>query len=687
MTVQGQFDDAEPVGPLDWSGPLGAPRFDRIRTDQFASAFAETMAAHAAEVAAIADDPAPPTFVNTIAALEDAGRPLAKVASNFYTLSGTMSDEAIRALEHDISPRLAAHYDSIHLNPKLSARVAAVNAAAQAGTAGLSPEEVRVAERYHIQFVRGGAELDDAGKTRMAEINQRLASLYTTFSHNELADEEDNHLLLESRDELAGLPDSMISASAAAAADKGFAGRWLIANTRSAMEPFLTFSTRRDLRVHGWRMWTRRGDNGDANDNKAAIREILALRAERARLLGYATHADFQLADNMARTPQAALDLIAAVWKPAVKAAEADRDDFQTMIEAEGGNFKLAPWDWRYYAEKARKARYDIDESEVKPYLQLDRMREAVFWCAGRLFGLTFAERTDVPVYHPDVKVWEVRDRDGLVGLFYLDPYARTGKNSGAWMSEIRGGENFREPVLPLVSNNSNFTKPAPGEAALIGFSDVVTMFHEFGHALHGLLTRARYPMVAGTNVPRDFVEFPSQIFEHWASEPAVLERFAVHHETGEPMPADLIARMERAKRFNQGFSTVEFLASAWVDMDIHLAGDRPIDADAFEKESLAKLGMPAEIVMRHRLPQFGHIFGGDGYSAGYYAYLWAQVLDADGYATFEEKGDPFDPALAQRLRDEVLAVGNARDPAVSYRAFRGRDPDIGPLLKDRGFA
>jgi peptidyl-dipeptidase Dcp len=675
-----------PPGPLDWSGPFDAPRFDRIRADEFRPAFEATLAAHDQQIAAIAGEPSAPGFDNTIAALEDSGRPLSRVSSNFYALNGTMSDEAMQALEQEINPKLAAHNDAVNLNSALYARVAAVEAGAEA--AGLTPEQARVAQRYEIGFVRGGARLDGAGKTRMAQINQRLASLYTSFGHNELADEENHQLVIDDEADLAGLPQTLKSAAAAAAADKKLSGKWVIANTRSSMEPFLTFSSRRELRRQGWRMWIMRGDNGDAHDNKAVITEILALRAERAKLLGFPTHAHFQLADNMAKTPEAALDLIQAVWRPAVAAARADAAEFQMMIDAEGGGFKLHAWDWRYYAEKTRKAKYDIDESEVKPYLQLAKFREATFWCANRLYGVSFVERHDIPVYHPDMRVWEVKDAAGAsIGVFYFDPFARKGKNSGAWMSEIRSEEQFRGKVLPLVINCTNFSKPAPGEPALLSIDDATTTFHEFGHALHGLLTQTRYPIVAGTNVPRDFVEFPSQLNEHWATTPEVLRRFAVHYQTGEPMPAALIERIVKAKKFNQGFETVEMLASAWVDMDIHLAGDRRIDPAAFEKESLAKLGMPDEIVMRHRPTQFGHIFSGDGYSAGYYAYLWAQVLDNDGFAAFEETGDVFSPEVARRFHDEVLIRGNSRDPAISYRAFRGRDPKIDALLRNRGFA
>jgi len=674
------------AGPLDWSAPYDAPRFDRIRADEWRPAFDQTLAAHDQEIAAISGSAEPASFANTIAAMEDSGRPLGKVASNFNSFSGTMADDAFQALEQEINPKLAAHTDAINLNSTLYARVAAVEAGA--GAAGLTPEQMRVAERYEVGFVRGGAKLDAAGKKRVAEINLRLATLYTTFGQNELWDEENYQLVIDSEADLTGLPDTLKASAAAAAADKKMPGKWVIANTRSSMEPFLTFSSRRELRHQGWKMWIMRGDNGDAHDNKAIISEILALRAEKARLLGFPTYAHYQLSDNMAKTPQAALDLIQAVWKPAAAAANADAADFQKVVDAEGGGFKLEAWDWRYYAEKTRKAKYDIDESEVKPYLQLAKFREATFWCANKLYGISFVERHDIPVYHPDMRTWEVKDASGAtIGLFYFDPYARKGKNSGAWMSEIRSEERFNGEVLPLVINCTNFSKPAPGEPALLSLDDATTTFHEFGHALHGLLTKTSYPIVAGTNVPRDFVEFPSQINEHWATTPAVLERFAVHYKTGEPMPKALIERIIKAKKFNQGFETVEFLASAWVDMDIHLAGDRKIDADAFEKESLGKLGMPSQIVMRHRPTQFGHIFAGDGYAAGYYAYLWAQVLDNDGFAAFEETGDVFSPDVAKRFHDEVLTRGNSRDPAISYRAFRGRDPKIDALLRNRGFA
>lgn len=669
-----------------WSGPLESPPFHRVTAADFEPAFAVAFPANLAEIERITAEPAPPSFDNTIAALEASGRLLNRVHSVFGALSGTMADKPLQAVEQRLSPQLALHSDAIALKTGLYERVAAVNATA--ANSDLTPEQRRVAERYAVQLVRRGAQLSVAAKTRLTLINQRLATLYTTFSQNLLADEENYSLVLDHEADLAGCSDALRSAAAAAALEHGLPGKWLIANTRSAMEPFLTWSDRRDLRERGWRMWVSRGDNDNAHDNKRGISEILTLRAERARLLGFPTHADYQLADSMAKTPQAALDLIKAVWQPAVKAAHADRAVFQAMIDNEGGGFTLQPWDWRYYAERMRRSQYDVDEAQVKPYLQLDRIQQAAFWCAGRLYGLSFEPRTDIAVYHPDVSVFTVRDRDGSeMGLFYFDPYARAGKNSGAWMNEFRAAESFAGRELPLIVNVCNFTRPAPGAPALLGMDDMITLFHEFGHALHGMLSRAAYPLVAGTNVSRDFVEFPSQINEHWATCPEVLETHALHYETGEPMPRALIERVLRARKFNQAFATVEFLAAAWVDMDLHLAPEPPADIAAFERASLARLGMPQEIVMRHRPTQFAHIFGGDGYSASYYAYLWAQVLDHDGFAAFEEAGDVFDPVVAARLRAEVLERGNSRDPALSFRAFRGRDPRIDALLRNRGLS
>jgi peptidyl-dipeptidase Dcp len=672
------------VAVLDaWTGPLQSPPLGELRIDDFEAAFEAAFDLNLREIRRIAALAAPPTFQNTVAALESSGRELSRAMSLFHALSGTMSDKALQVVEQRLSPRFAAHQDAVALAPGLYERVAAVHASPQAD---LTPEQRRVAERYAISLERRGARLPDADKLRLTAINTRLATLYTTFSQNLLADEEQAALILDDLAQLAGLPDPLRRAAAAAAEERGLPGRWLIANSRSAVEPFLACAQRRDLRERAWRSWVSRGDNDNSQDNKALVREILRLRGERARLLGYANHAEYQLADTMAKTPAAGLELIRAVWEPALRAALRDRDLFQRRIEAEGRDFRLEAWDWRFYAEQVRRADYEVDEGELKPYFQLAQLRAATFWCAERLYGLTFEPRDDVSVYHPDVSVYTVRDRDGTaIGLFYFDPFARSGKQSGAWMNEFRAAEHFDRRELPLVINVCNYSRPPAGEPALLSIDDVVTLFHEFGHALHGLLSRTAYPFVAGTSVSRDFVEFPSQLHEHWALHPEVLRRFARHYRTDEPMPPELIERVLRARKFNQGFAMVEFLAAAWVDMDLHLQDGIDIDVAQFERESLQRLGMPHEIVMRHRPPHFAHVFSSDGYSAGYYAYLWAQVLDHDGFAAFEEAGNVFDPTIAARLRAEVLERGNSRDPAESYRAFRGQDPRIDALLRNRG--
>jgi peptidyl-dipeptidase Dcp len=676
----------EPFLLRPWTGPMDSPPYDRVRVAEIEPAFDQGFKDHLVEVRTVAANDAAPSFENTIAALERSGRPLNRVGSIFNDLAGTLSDDAMQKVEQRVSPKLAAHDDEINHTPGLYPRVLAVHQNTAAET--LTPEQARVAELYEINLARSGAKLSLADQKRATDLNQRRAALTTTFGQNLLHDEEANGLDL-SDDDMKGLPPAIRDAFVADAKDKGSAARGRVANTRSAIEPFLTFSPRRDLREKAWRMFVSRGDNNDANDNKATISELLKVRQEYVRLLGYKSYADYKLEDTMAKTPQAALDLIAAVWKPAVAAVANDVGHFQTMADSEGGGFKIQPWDYRYYAEKVRKAQFNVTDEETKPYLQLSKLREATFWCANKLHGLSFEPRHDVAVYHPDVTVWTVKDAGGKpIGLFYFDPFARPGKNSGAWMSQIRSAEQFDGQVLPLVVNCTNFSKPAPGEIALMSADDVTTIFHEFGHALHGLLGRTRYPLVSGTNVYRDFVEFPSQLNEHWAMLPVVLQKFAVHYKTGEAMPQALIDRIVAADKFNQGFAMVELLACCWVDMDVHMAdASNGIDIAQFEKASLAKLGMPAEIVMRHRPTQFGHIFAGEGYSAGYYSYLWCQVLDSDGFAAWEEAGDPFSPEVSTRYRQEVLERGNSRDPGESYRAFRGRDPKIDALLRDRGFA
>jgi peptidyl-dipeptidase Dcp len=643
------------------------------------------MAEQLAEVDKIAADPAPPTFENTLAALERSGRTLDRVGTVFGIYGSTMSTPEFQTVEQEMAPKLAAFSDQITQNEKLFKRIAAVYEARDA--AGLTPEQKRLAWLDYTNFVRAGAKLDPAAKKRLSEINQRLAALYTKFGQNLLADEADYVLTLDKESDLAGLPDSVRAAAAAAAEQRGQKGKWAVLNTRSSMEPFLTYSDRRDLREKVWRTYYSRGDHGDAHDNNAIITEILKLRAERAKLLGYQTHAHWRLENTMAGTPERALQLMEAVWKPAVARVREEVADMQALADTEGAKIKIEPWDYRYYAEKVRKAKYDLDQNEVKPYLQLEKLREGMFWVAGQLFGFTFTPVESVPVYQADMRVYKVTDPAGkLVGLWYFDPYARPGKNSGAWMNAYRSQERFEREITTIVSNNTNFVKGAPGEPILISWDDATALFHEFGHALHGLNSSVSYPSLSGTNVARDYVEFPSQLLEHWLSTPEVLNRFALHYRTGQPIPPALVAKIEKAATFNQGFATVEYLASALVDMKLHLAGDRTIDPDAFERETLQALGMPSEIVMRHRTPQFGHVFSGDGYSAGYYSYLWSDTLSADAWEAFTEAGGPYDKAVAKRLHDDVFSAGNTMDPAEAYRAFRGRDPGIAALMRKRGF-
>jgi peptidyl-dipeptidase Dcp len=674
-----------------WTGPHGglAP-FDKVKPELFAGALETAMAEQRQELFALTAKRSAPTFETVMVPYQDAGRTLNRVTALFGVFTSTMSDPAMQKVEAESTPKLAAFSDEIIQNEQLFARIKAVYDGRDA--AKLTPEQKRLTWVVYNSFARQGAALDKAKKARLGEINQALASLYTKFSQNELADEEGYTLELAETD-LAGLPESVKSGAAAAAEDKGLKGKWLITNTRSSMEPFLVYSDRRDLREKGWRLWISRGDNNDAHDNKQVITDILKLRAEKAELLGFPTYAHWITADNMAKTPDAAMDLMMQVWKPAVARVHEEVADMQKVADSEGATFKIAPWDYRYYAEKVRKARYDLDQNAVKPYLQLEKLREAIHWAAGELYGFTFTQITDVPVCHPDVRVWEVTKGGQRVGLWYFDPYARAGKQSGAWMSEYRTQEKFKTVITPIVSNNCNFVKGKPGEAVLISWDDASTMFHEFGHALHGLNSNVNYPTLAGTNVARDFVEFPSQLNEHWLPTKPVLEKFAVHYQTGKPIPAEMVAKIEKAKTFNQGFATVEYLSAAIYDMKIHLAakwgsgGALAIDPEAFEKTTMAEIGMPAEIVMRHRPTQFGHIFSGDGYSAGYYDYLWADTLTADAAEAFAEApGGFYDKAVAKRLHDDIMSVGNTIDAGEAFRRFRGRDVKIGALMRNRGF-
>ncbi len=671
----------------EWAGQHGGvPPFDRVTLADFKPALEGAMAEELAEVEQIANNPSAPTFENTLAALERTGQKLDRVSTSYGVWSSTLNTADFQPIEREMAPKLAAHSDRITQNAALFRRIDAVyNSPARSA---LTAEQQRLAWLYQTNFVRAGARLDDAAKTRLSAINQRLAALYTGFSQNVLADETDQVLTLTSETELAGLPQSLRDGAAAAARAKGLQSGWIISNTRSSVDPFLTYSDNRTLREKAWRMFVSRGDNPGAHNNNQIISEILALRAERAKLLGYETHAHWRLENTMAKTPERAVELLEAVWRPAIARVAEEVRDMQALARAEGQNITIEPWDYRYYAEKVRKQRYDLDQNEVKPYLQLERLREGMFWVAGELFGFNFAPVT-VPVYHPDVRVWEVTDKTSgrHVGLWYFDPYARAGKRSGAWMNAYRRQERFDREVNTIVSNNSNFVKGAPGEPVLISWDDATTLFHEFGHALHGLSSNVTYPSLSGTAVARDYVEFPSQLLEHWLSTPQVLQRFALHYQTGQPIPQSLVDRIDRASKFNQGFATTEYLSSAIVDMRMHLAGDRPIDAAAFERETLAELGMPRELVMRHRTPQFLHVFAGDGYSAGYYSYLWSDVLTADAYQAFVEGGGLYDPAVAARLRQHIFSIGNTVDPADAYRAFRGRDPQVEALMRKRGFS
>ena len=670
-----------------WKGAFGGtPLFDLVKVADFKPALESGMAERLSEVERIAKNPAAPTFENTIAAMERTGRTLDRVQAVYGVWSSAMNNAEFQLVEREMSPKLAAFSDKITQNEALFRRIEAVyNSPAKSR---LTSEQQRLTWLYYTNFVRAGARLKPAAKTRLSQINQQLAGLFTRFSQNQLADESERFLVLKSEAELAGLPQSLRDAAAEEATAKKMSGAWMVTNTRSSVDPFLTYSDRRELREKAWKMFVNRGDNGDAHDNNAIITEILQLRAERAKLLGYPTHAHWRLDDKMAKTPERTMELMEAVWKPAVARVREEVADMQSLAKKEGADIKIEPWDYRYYAEKVRKDRYDLDQNEVKQYLQLDKLREGMFWVAGELFNFNFTPVTNVAVYHPDVRVWEVKNKTTgkHIGLWYFDPFAREGKSSGAWMNAYRNQERVDGSITTIVSNNSNFVKGKPGEPVLISWDDATTLFHEFGHALHGLSSNVTYPSLSGTSVATDYVEFPSQILERWISTPEVLQKFAVHYQTGKPIPQNLVDRIERASAFNQGFATVEYLSSALVDMKMHLAGAQKIDPDAFERNTLAELGMPSELVMRHRTPQFGHVFSGDGYSAGYYSYIWSDVISADAYDAFVEAGSPYDKAVAERLRKYVFSVGNTIDPADAYRAFRGRDPKIEALMRKRGF-
>ena len=667
-----------------WTGAHGGyPRFDLVKVADFKPALEEAMALNRREIDAIANNPAPPTFANTIEALERAGQPLARVQLIYQGIWAiNLSTPEYQKVQNELDPKLAAFNDEIVQNAKLFARIKALQD--DPATKKLTPEQQRLVWIYWNNFTRGGAALDPKAKARVAEINQRLATLYAKFSQN-LQAEEAGWITYLKADQLGGLPDNLKAAAAQAAADHGHKGEWAITNTRSSMDPFLTYSDNRAMREQVWRNYYSRGDHKDAHDNSATMSEILKLRYERAKLLGYPSFAHWKLADKMVKTPDEAMALMLAVWPSAIARVQSEVADMQAIADKEGAKIKIEAWDYRYYAEKVRKAKYDLDNGQVKAYLQLDKIRDAVFWEAGQLYGFKFTEIHGVPVFHPDVTVYEVTKAGKRVGLWYFDPYARDGKNSGAWEQGYRPQSRFLGGQTAIVSNNTNFVKAAPGQPILISWDDAITIFHEFGHALHDLNSSVTYPTQAGTNVATDFVEFPSQLNENWLSTPEILNKFAVNAQ-GQPIPAELVAKIQKASTFNQGFTVTEFLASAIYDMKIHLAGGGDIDPDKFEADTFKALGLPSEVVMRHRPTMFGHIFSGDNYAAGYYSYLQSEVLDHDAFEAFLEHGGPYDKTMAKRYHDDIVSVGNTVDPAVAYRKFRGRDAKIDAYLRNKGF-
>ena len=671
-----------------WDTPFGLPPFDRIRAEHFVPAFEAARAAHLAELDAIAAQSETPSFENTIAALDRSGRLYWRIEGVFHNLAASDTSPALQQAERELAPQLAAHQNAIYMHRGLFERIAALHA--RRDELGLTPEQRRLLERFHFDFVRAGALLTDQAQQRYARVTERLAELTTRFGQNVLADEAAFRLELRSEAELAGLPEFVRAAARQAAADRGIADAHVITLSRSLIVPFLTFSERRDLREQAWRAWTRRGEHEGAHDNRPVAREILALRHEQARAHGYACYADYALADTMAGTRDAVGRLLDQVWTRAVGRVEQEREALRSLQLSRGESHTIEAWDWRYYAEKVRALRYELDEAEIKPYFPLERMVDAVFDCARQLFGLEFLLRPELRAYHPDVKVYEVRGRDGAhVGVFLHDNFARASKRSGAWMSNYRqqsrnvagGGA-----ISPIVVNNNNFAKGAPGAPTLLSFDDARTLFHEFGHGLHGLLSSVTYERLSGTNVLRDFVELPSQLFEHWLTEPAVLKKHARHVATGEPIPDALVARLHAARKFNQGYETVRYTASALVDMAVHsMESAEGPDIVAAERAVLERIGLPPGVGMNHRLPHFQHLFSGSSYAAGYYVYLWAEVLDADGFDAFAEAGDPFDPAVAQRLQQFIYSAGDSLEPRSAYRAFRGREATVDPMLRKKG--
>lgn len=669
----------------DWSTPFGIPPFDAIKPDHFQPAFDMAIDEWRAEVEVIATNPDAPTFDNTITALEVTGERLDRVAGVFFNLTSADTNETLQEIEASVAPELARHGAEVNMDLRLFARIDTLFQAR--ATLGLTPEQDRVLGLYHESFARAGAQLDEAGRDRMSAIMQRLAQLGASFSKNLLADERDLELVLDNREDLDGLPASLIAAAAKTAEDRGKPGKFVITASRSSIEPFLQFAKRRDLREAAWRGFVGRGEARPDTATSPIIAETMKLRQERARLLGFDNFAAYKLDNQMAKAPENVSALLSRVWDRAAASAVRERAKLQSLAADEGENFDIEPWDWAFYAEKLRKRDLDLDDAEVKPYLQLDAIINAAFDTATRLFGLSFAENHDVPRHHPDVRVWEVTGQGGRhIGMFFGDYFARPSKRSGAWMSGFRDQHKLDGDVRPLVCNTMNFSKPAEGEQCLLTFDDARTLFHEFGHGLHGLMSDVTYPRISGTSVARDFVELPSQLYEHWLMQSEVLGKFARHVETGEAMPADLLDKIRAAQTFDKGCETVQYLASAIVDIEVHtaeIADD--FDPLAFEAATLAKIGMPDGVAMRHRTPHFAHVFSGDGYSSGYYSYMWSEVMDADAFGAFEDAGDVFDGATAAKLGSAIYSAGGSQAPEAAYQAFRGRPPEPDALLRRRG--
>ena len=670
----------------DWDTPYGLPPFDRLQVSHFEPALRTAMEQHRGELALIAHRKAAPTFDNTVLAFDRAGDLLGRVAATFYNLTSSATSPDLQAVQMAMAGPMAAHSSAVYMDPQLFARLDAVHA--QRHQAGLTAEQIRLVERLHLDFVRAGARLAPEPQARYAQIMEALAKATTRFAQNVLHDESTWQLPLQNEADMAGLPDFVRNSARQAAADRGVDGA-IITLARSLIVPFLTFSQRRDLRETAWRAWVSRGEHAGEHDNREVARDILRLRNEQARLHGHASYADYALTDTMAGRHANVQQLLGEVWPRALTAVEAERQALLEAMDADGESGEIEAWDWRFWAEKVRRAKYALDDAEVKPYFELGRVARAAFDCAHRLFGLSFTHRADIPVYHPDVQAYEVRNAAGVVcGIFLQDNFARPNKRSGAWMSNLRWQHrNGGAPQLPVILNNNNFARGSAGEPTLLSLDDARTLFHEFGHGLHGLLSDVTYERLSGTQVLRDFVELPSQIFEHWIGEPEVLKQHARHWQTDAPIPDELIARLNRARQFNQGYETVRYTASAIVDMAAHALTDAepPADLCAFEAQVMAQHGLPNGVGLNHRLVHFQHLFASSGYAAGYYVYLWAEVLDADGYDAFKEAGSPFDPAVAQRLLKHIYASGNSVEPGAAFAAFRGRAPQVEPLLKKRG--